>query len=923
MEEKKQVLNIDVNGKNEKLDSDKRNENREKPKNNWWEKYYVYVISSLIIIAVVIVVLVVKKFWPFGDLVLLNGDFLQQSWPYMVELREKLASGESLLYTWNAGMGTNFYSILSLFFNPITLLFLVVPEKYIVQASTLGFLLTLLANNATMLIFLRKRPCIKLKKYQYSDILFSLSYTLCMYVISNINNWHFLICAAYFPLILLGLEQIVRNGKWKLYVITFALAMISNYYYMGLFCFFIILYFFTLQFNNWREFFKHSVQVLLCSVLAMGISGVVLIPVAIQITGQQYTVSGYQGNAWFTTFFDIIKNFLLFNQPIGRGTTGQSYGEVNLYYGLLPLLLTTFYFLNSKISIWMRIKRLVILALYLIAFDLNGLNYVMHMFHYTSWFPNRFSLFFTIYCLVLGHEAWESARENSYQNITLIKGLLMGVGWVVITILCFAFADTIQYQYTYYYSIMVFLLYMVLLLLMPLLQKKMAYVLIGIGVLEVCLNFSVAMMFRMSGASMSEVSNDWQKNYDFLQTHVEDEGFYRVQDGRTGVSITNGGMLYQVKGVTLFSSSLGDLGNFLQNIGIWRGANVMFQYTYNPAVSSMFSCKYIFRDNNIPVQQNNSENMYTNGEDVLSAYELINSEDNLALYENPTVLSVGYMIDKDADKLFEDGLESRYVTGDSYGKTMNEWIEGCTGVGDVLVETEAQPIKITADNCEAIAHQDKILITTGGVEYDLSEVENHEDEYVMDIDGLQEYQKDQKSRILVTYKVPEEGEYYIQILGNVAAAGVVEKGEKFTVYYDVDSSYFEKNETLQIRLKIYRFDETQWEKAYNILKQQQLEVTSYDSTNINGRIHVLEDGILFTSIPYDSNWHLYIDGKEEEILPLWENSFVATRIEKGNHEIQLVYKQKGLNLGVGVSIGSIILLVLLWIRDKKKRGNEE
>ena len=237
---------------------------------------------------------------------------------------------------------------------------------------------------------------------------------------------------------------------------------------MGLFCFFIILYFFTLQFNNWRVFFKRSMQVLLCSVLAMGISGVVLIPVAIQITGQQYTVSGYQGNAWFTTFFDIIKNFLLFNQPIGRGTTGQSYGEVNLYYGLLPLLLTTFYFLNSKISIWMRIKRLVILALYLIAFDLNGLNYVMHMFHYTSWFPNRFSLFFTIYCLALGHEAWESARENSYQNITLIKGLLMGIGWVVITILCFAFADTIQYQYTYYYSIMVFLLYMVLLLLMPL-----------------------------------------------------------------------------------------------------------------------------------------------------------------------------------------------------------------------------------------------------------------------------------------------------------------------------------------------------------------------------------------------------------------------------------------------------------------------
>ena len=80
---------------------------------NWWKEYYVYVISSLLILITVAVTMMLKHYWPFGDMVLLDGDYILQTWPFVADLQEKVRSGESILYTWGAGLGTNLYSILA------------------------------------------------------------------------------------------------------------------------------------------------------------------------------------------------------------------------------------------------------------------------------------------------------------------------------------------------------------------------------------------------------------------------------------------------------------------------------------------------------------------------------------------------------------------------------------------------------------------------------------------------------------------------------------------------------------------------------------------------------------------------------------------------------------------------------------------
>lgn len=120
--------------------------------------------------------------------------------------------------------------------------------------------------------------------------------------------------------------------------------------------------------------------------------------------------------------------------------------------------------------------------------------------------------------------------------------------------------------------------------------------------------------------------------------------------------------------------------------------------------------------------------------------------------------------------------------------------------------------------------------------------------------------------------------------------------------------------TFRSQIRIYRFDDEKWQQAYEKLASQQLKVTGYTSTSVDGTIDVTEDGIMFTSIPYDKNWHLYVDGKETEIEPLWSRSFVSVSLPQGSHTIHLEYRQRGLIPGIVVSVIAALALGYLLFR---------
>lgn len=55
-------------------------------------------------------------------------------------------------------------------------------------------------------------------------------------------------------------------------------------------------------------------------------------------------------------------------------------------------------------------------------------------------------------------------------------------------------------------------------------------------------------------------------------------------------------------------------------------------------------------------------------------------------------------------------------------------------------------------------------------------------------------------------------------------------------------------------------DEDKFKEAMTKLSAGGLNVTSYSDTRITGTITADKSGLMFTSIPYDKSWTVYVDG---------------------------------------------------------------
>ena len=66
------------------------------------------------------------------------------------------------------------------------------------------------------------------------------------------------------PLIILGLEKLVKEGKVALYYITLAVSIFSNYYISIMICIFLVFYFVLLfvkkKEGRWRAFLRSLIR---------------------------------------------------------------------------------------------------------------------------------------------------------------------------------------------------------------------------------------------------------------------------------------------------------------------------------------------------------------------------------------------------------------------------------------------------------------------------------------------------------------------------------------------------------------------------------------------------------------------------------------------------------------------------------------
>jgi uncharacterized membrane protein YfhO len=113
-----------------------------------------------------------------------------------------------------------------------------------------------------------------------------------------------------------------------------------------------------------------------------------------------------------------------------------------------------------------------------------------------------------------------------------------------------------------------------------------------------------------------------------------------------------------------------------------------------------------------------------------------------------------------------------------------------------------------------------------------------------------------------------------------------------------------------ISVNACQLDDALFRQAYEILAASTLELTEFSTTLVEGSILANRDGLLYTSIPQDGNWHVSVDGVE--VAPVLVGStMLAVPMTAGQHTVTFTYQNAAFDLGWKISLGCFTVFVLL------------
>ena len=238
---------------------------------------YLYLLSFLIPVIIVTIILVVGGVYPFGEECFLRTDMYHQYAPFMSEFRYKLRDGGSLLYSWDVGLGVNFVTLYAYYLaSPLNWLVVLVSQDLVIEFIMLMVVLKFGLCGVTMTHYLRRHS----SHADMGILLFSVFYALSGYMCAYYWNIMWLDCIVLFPLIMLGMERLIYEGKGGLYTLSLGLSILSNYYISIMTCMFLCIYFVALcilRGAGLRELARAFLRFAVYSLMAGGLAAILLL----------------------------------------------------------------------------------------------------------------------------------------------------------------------------------------------------------------------------------------------------------------------------------------------------------------------------------------------------------------------------------------------------------------------------------------------------------------------------------------------------------------------------------------------------------------------------------------------------------------------------------------------------------------------
>lgn len=862
--------------------------------------------SFLLPMGIMALIYVALGVYPVGNnsvLVLdLNGQYVY----FFEELRSKILSGESLLYSWSRSLGGEFIGIFAYYLaSPFSFIVCLFPKSHITEALLTIILLKVGSCGLTMSIFLKN----VLPSKKIHTVIFSTLYAVCSYAVVQAHNTMWIDEMIFLPLLALGIQQLICKRKFILYTIMLAMSMMSNFYIGYMMCIFSVIYFFYYYVshscngeNNFYgeryHFIKSLLRIILFSAVAAAIAMVILYPAYISLTFGKTTFTDpkYTFNAKFD-FLDMLAKLF----P-GSYDTVRPEGLPFIYCGTLTLIMLPFYFISKKIRAREKFMGGLLILTFVISFMGSTVDIIWHGFQNPNWLNYRYSFMLVFVMLSFAYQAFDEIAAIKYHHIiTVCGGLLLllfviqkqdyewlsDIGCIWLSVGCIAAYLGVLYVVKHGW-----LRYGAGLLLAVIVSLELF--LSGLSD-EIDLDDDVVYSSRTSYVSYMD---KLQPAVDALKAYdVEhfDSPFYRME--KTSHRKTNDPMALGMYGISNSTSTLNaSVIQLLQDLGFSSKSHWTKYLGGTPVTDSLLGIKYLIY----------------NDVDESIIYDKIYDDEQNSLYGfyNSYALSLAYAVNESVkDISFSDENMSR-----SPFERMNTLVGAMLGLDDpVELFKPISKVNITYENVDysyTSTHRKYIPSNSGKnakIIYSFNGAGEENEIFCY-------FPSDYKREVDLALNGEEFGTYFANETYRIVSLGNFPQDNKILLSMTL------KDNNLYIVTGVdyfYYLDTELFEEILPLLSEAQLNIESFKTTEIKGTVTAPENRTtLFTTIPYDEGWRVKVDGTKVENLKTLD-ALLAVEIGSGTHEIELKYSPTCFKAGLAISISGICIFAVLIVLNKR------
>lgn len=875
-------------------------------------KFLLYGFAFFLPFAIYGMIFVLLGVYPFGSKSILVTDMHSQYVQFYTYLYDVFRNGKSIFYSWEAGMGLNFFGVFSYYLaSPLSILIIFFDRDHIPEAMAILTLLKVGLAGVSMAYYLHR-----ISKYQGIHIvLFSTFYALTSFVTVYSFCIMWLDGIYLLPLVLLGVERLLRDNKFILLICSLALLFIANFYiaYMaGIFTFlyFVARFCIIYDVREIKKAFRKFVLFSMSTALAAGISAVVTLPTYLDLKSNFAERTKLPLTTEFN--FDLLTFYSRFFSGVADSTID---GMPNVYAGVLTLLLVPLFFVSKKIPLKEKVVYGIALFFLILSFEVPFLNIAWHGFEPPTNFPYRYSFVFSFVIIYMAFRMYLVFEESLLPALKKI---------VIFNIFMILLLAKVAHYYMPTNKILVNVFFVIAYALLLLWKVKrperkplVSFALVALVSLDVALNtvYMVKLMGYEYGyinrQDYREVHPNYQEAFDNIANR--DKGLYRVET--TMGSTWNDAMRFGYKGITHFNTvANGHLNLYMQDLGYgYLDALILQNGRGIVSTDALFGIKYMLSD--IPL------NKY--------GFDQIDQVGKIRLYENKNALPFGFAMDKgEFDTVGKEKLKVRKVNYVNAFEAQNNLIGSLKGTNKTNYYNALVPESVEYVNLDSVkkfsSKKAETKQSTGQKSLYLVKKQDYSPasiKYVFDVKG--------KQQLYMQLRINPTDYTKVYVNGKSLGKNFTQYPRYYWNNGILDLGYFE-NQKVEVEIAVernavevdqylfYGLDVQSFEKRVQQLKEQSLSVTDYSGRSLKGKIDMKEDNMLFLSIPYDKGWKAVIDGKTANVVKL-NDAFTGIEVKKGKHTVELMYTSPGFKAGLAVSLISLFICATVGVIAYKRR----